>query len=459
MKVLLAKPNNISDHIQPALGLGYLASAVRGRHDITILDCIKENIKPADFSAYLHGRSYNVIGFQCYTFDLMNLKPMVTAAKKSGAVTVIGGPHPSVMPLETMEFFGSELDYCFQGEAEIGFGLLLDKLSGQRDIKESDIPGLVWRSPERTVANDPEYVEDLDAIGRPAWDLIHPELYPEAQHGAFFKKFPIAPVILTRGCPFPCTFCSGNLISGKKIRKRSVPGAIEEIEYLYREFGIREFHVIDDNFTCDKEFAKDFLRALKSKKLDISWAVPNGVRMENLDEELLSLMKGTGLYLISLGIESGSDRVLKSMKKGTTTDFIRKTVNRIRKAGIDIAGFFIIGFPGETVDDIRSTIKFSLELGLIRANFFTYLPFPGTESYRQIEREEGLEKVNWKKFFFMSASYSPAGMDAKTLKNLQREAFFRFYLRPGVLWKNIREIRSVRHFKFLVKRFYHWIVM
>lgn len=459
MNVLLVKPYNLSDHIQPSIGLGYLATNIRQNHHVHILDCIKDNIKPDNFKDFLQKRAYDIIGFQCYTFDLLNLKKMLKAAKEKGAVTVLGGPHPSVLPVETIEFFGDDLDYCFQGEAEIGFKMFVDKISGKSKAEFKDIPGLVWRDGGKVNANPRLYVDDIDSLGMPAWDLIKPQYYPESQHGAFFENFPIAPISITRGCPYPCTFCAGNLISGKKIRKRSVHNVLSEIDSLYNFFGIREFHVIDDNFTQDKEFAKALLRELKAKKLKISWATPNGVRMETLDDEMLRLMKETGLYLISLGIESGSDKVLKLMKKGTNVDFIRKTVDKIRKADIDVAGFFIIGFPGETIEDIRKTIKFSLELDLIRANYFTYLPFPATESYEEIKKNEGLDKVNWERLYFMSAPYSPEGIKPEELKRLQREAFVRFFFRPRIFIKNISKIKSLKHFKFLLKRFFHWVIM
>ena len=459
MNILLVKPYNLSDHIQPSLGLGYLATAIRNNHNVEILDCIKEDIKSADFYDYIEGKDLDVIGFQCYTYDLANLRIMLKACKKKKAVTLLGGPHPSALPRETMECFDDDLDYCFQGEAEAGLAMLLDGLSGKSKLNKQEIPGLVWRDKNQIVLNEKIYINDLDKLGMPAWDLIKPYEYPEAQHGAFFKNFPIAPITITRGCPYSCTFCAGNFISGKIFRKRSARHVVEEIKTLHDKYGIREIHITDDNFTLDKDFAKDVLRHIKQMDFKISWSVPNGIRAESLDEELLSLMKETGLYLISLGIESGSDRILKLMKKNTTTSLMKDTIERIRKFDIDIAGFFIIGFPGETLGDIERTIQFSLDLDIIRANFFTYLPFPGTESYEYIKQKEGLDKVDWEKFYFFSASYSPEGMDVHTLKKLQRKAFVKFYSRPRIFWKNIRGIKSLRHFKFLAKRFFHWILM
>lgn len=457
MKVLLVKPYNRSDHIQPSLGLGYLATSIRRNHDVRILDCIKSRVKPGDFYMELGKYNPDIVGIQCYTFDLCNVKEMLGTCRKRGIKTVLGGPHPSAEPFETMEFFGNDLNYLFQGEAEVGFKMLADKLDNKVNADFSEIPGLVWRERDTTLINEKYFVTEIDRLGMPAWDLIRPQEYPEAQHGAFFNKFPIAPIITTRGCPFMCTFCAGKLISGRNLRKRTPENVIKEIKLLYDDYGIREFHVIDDNFTLDKEFAKEFLVQLKKLNLDISWAVPNGVRVDTLDDEMLELMKETGLYLVSLGIESGSDRILKLMRKNTTVDKIREGVRKIRKHGIDIAGFFIVGFPGETVEDINNTIRFSLELDLIRANFFTYLPFPGTESFNELKRKGKLEGLDLKRFYFTNASYTPDGIDRKTLKSLQRKAFLGFFLRPGILVKNFMQVKSFNHFKFLFRRSFRWI--
>jgi len=457
MKVVLVKPYNLSDHIQPSLGLGYLASSIRADHEVKILDCIKERITPRLFSQVINQIKPDIVGFQCYTFDIYNVKEMLSQCKRYSIQTVLGGPHPSAVPLETMEFLGSDLDFLFHGEAEIGFKKLLDKLSNKDKINFKEIPGLVWREKKNVFINDKFFVEDLDSLVMPAWDLIKPQTYPEAQHGAFFKKFPIAPLITTRGCSFSCTFCAGNLIAGKKIRKRSIRNILNEIKMLYDDYGIREFHVVDDNLTLDKVFIKNFLRQLKELDLDISWTVPNGVRIETLDDEMLKLMKQTGLYLISVGIESGSDRVLDIMRKGIIVDEIRRSIALIRKHKINISGFFILGFPGETMEDIEKTIKFSLELDLIRANFFTYLPFPGTESFNNLRQRGKLDRLDFTRFYFMNAAFTSDGIDKDTLKSLQRKAFLKFFLRPRVLFYNVMQIKSFRHLKFLLRRCFRWL--
>ena len=459
MKVLLVKPFNRSDHIQPSLGLGYLASTVRARHDVRILDCIKENVDLEKLPAIVQEYRPDVVGFQCYTFDVPFIHkalPIIKGIDRK-IVTVLGGPHASALPAEMLEREGANLDFVFVGEAETGFPMLLEELE-KGTGSFSRIPGLAWRQSGHVRVNPKSVTEDLDALGMPAWDLIHPEEYPEAQHGAFFKQFPIAPIMVTRGCPFPCTFCAGSLVSGKKIRRRSVANVLAELKRLKSEFGIREFHVIDDNFTMDKAYTKEFLKALKALDLGMTWAVPNGVRMDTLDEEMLTLMKETGLYMISLGIESGSDKVLGMMKKGITTAKMREAIAMIDRSGIDMAGFFILGFPGETEETMRQTIDFAAELPLKRANFFTYLPFPGTESYTALCAAGELDGVDWERFYFTNAAYVPRGLTRKRLKEIHRQAFARFYLRPHILFYQLRSIQSPRHFSFLAQRFLRWIV-
>jgi len=469
MKILLAKPFNISDHIQPSLGLGYLATAVRKEHDVEILDCIKEGITLDKIGHEIRKRSPDVVGFQFYTFDREYLKNAFRIVKEidQDIVTLAGGPHPSAVPEDTLREIGNNLDFAFKGEAEVGLPILLREIEvAKASVPEklnpeklAQVPGLIWRRDGNVIVNQQVFPENLDALGFPAWDLIRPDRYPEAQHGAFFENFPIAPIMITRGCPFQCTFCGGSLVTGKKVRFRSVEHVMQEIEMLYRDYGIREFHIIDDNFTIKPDYAKEFCRRLIASGLKISWATPNGVRVETLDEELLHLMKDSGLYLISLGIESGSDRILKLMKKHLDTATVREKIKLIRKVGIDIAGFFIIGFPGETKEEIRQTIKFSTELDLLRANFFTYLPFPGTESYKELLQSGEIKKVDFNNFYFMSAPYAPSGITRKELRKLQREAFTKFFfLRPGILLKNLVKIKTFNHFKFLFRRFLRWVM-
>ncbi len=447
MKILLVKPDNISDHIQPSIGLGILANILRNAgHSVMLLDFIKEKIREKKLYLIINDFQPDIIGFQCYTFDIFKVKNYLSGIRKKfpEIKLILGGPHPSTLPNETLIFFDGLIDYIFLSEAEISLKQFCEGIP----ISEIQGIGYLDKLTRQPVYSYPKFLENIDDAGMPAWDLIKPETFPPAQHGAVYKKFPIAPIMLTRGCPFLCTFCAGSLIMGRKLRKRSVVSVINEIKYLYHERGIREFHFIDDNFTMDRQYVISFLNALKELNFDISWSTPNGVRMDSLDDTILELMKKTGLYLISLGIESGSDRILKNMKKSNTVEKIKKYTAMIHKHGIDIAGFFILGFPGETKEEMIRTIEFSLELPLIRANYFTFLPFPGTEAFKELELSGELNNIDWKEFLFMNATYAPAGITRKELKSLQRRVFL----------KNLLAVKSPTHLKYLIIRFWHWFI-
>jgi len=460
MRVLLIKPNNLSDHIQPSLGLGYLAQQIRKDHDVDIFDCIKYEAEPQAVADVVDATGPDLVGIQCYTFDVPNVRRICRAVKALDPAirTMVGGAHISVGPIRAMNDLGPHADYGFAGEGEVGFPQFLHALEKGRTSFEN-IPGVIWRARETLIANPPQLAPHLDELGMPAFDLIRPDTYPESQHGAFYRQFPICPIITTRGCPHDCTFCSAPILSGKRLRRHSVGYVRRMIRLLYTRYGIREFHIVDDNFTQDLDYAKSVMRMILDLNLGLSLALPNGVRMDRLDDELLELMKAAGVYVVSVAVESGNDDILRAMRKHTTVAEMRRNVARIRRRGLDVAGFFILGYPGETRATIRDTIKLSRKLPLLRANFFTYLPLPGTSSHRQLVLNGEIDAVNWNDFHFMTAAYVPRGMTRKQLLRLKRKAFLRFYLRPSVFVRNLLAIRSYRHFRFLLRRFYHWILM
>jgi radical SAM superfamily enzyme YgiQ (UPF0313 family) len=454
MKVLLLRPHADSDELIPPFGLGYLAAAIRKNHEVKILDGIKEKLTPDGLAEFLKKERPDVVGIQIFTFQILTAKKYLDIIKKilPNAKIILGGPHPSCAPETLFDYF-PQADFGFVGEAEISLSKLLDSSS------LPEIPGLIWRDGEKTRINPQIFIDDLDILGMPAWDLIRPDTYPNAPHGGFFKNYPVAPIIITRGCPFSCTYCAGHLVSGRKIRSRSVGNVIEEIKLLYNKYGIREIHIEDDNFTFNKELVRDFCRELKQNGLNISWTCPNGVRLDTLTKDLLLTMKDVGLYSLSVGVESGSERILKDMKKGLTKETIKEKINLIRDCGLDVSGFFIIGYPTETKSDIMETIDFALELDLKRAGFFVFKPFPGTEITNDLIKRGELKKMSdedWAKFVLADAVYAPPGFTREEIKKLRKQALFRFYLRPKILFKFLSEIRSSKHFWLILKRAWKW---
>lgn len=456
MKILLVVPMSNTDYIVPPLGLGYLATALRKeKFEIQILDCIKRKISFEKFKVIIKEGDFNVVGIQTFSCDLFIVQRLIDIVKgvNPSILTIVGGAHPSGVGTKIFDDLRN-LDFGFKGEAEIGLPLLLKKIG---DSKLENIPGLIWKSGSHRICNSSLFVEDLDSFGFPSWDLINPQTYQHAPQGVFLRTPPVTPISTSRGCPFECTYCAGKTITGAKIRKHSMEYIMEEIELLYHHYGIRELHIVDDTFTQFRDRVVSFCNLLLEKNLKISFTFPNGVRLDTLDGELLSLMKKAGCYSMIVGIESGSQRILDHMKKRLKLEKIEEKISLIHKAGIEVRGFFILGYPTETKNDILATIKFAKKLKLTAVHFSNFLPLPGTEIAEELLKDGKIEKIDWSKLFYSKVPFSPSGISINELKKFQRKAYLTFYLRPIVLIRLFSQIKSFHHFWSIIKRFKNYL--
>ncbi|MFH0732120.1 MAG: radical SAM protein [Candidatus Omnitrophota bacterium] len=462
MNILLMIPINKSYVIAPSLGLGYLAAVLRKGNSVNILHCIKESFNFNKFRKYLNESNFDLIGMQMMSYDLLPAKTHIDIIRNSkckNSIIVVGGPHPSGDPKGTLNYLQGA-DFAFKGEAEIGLNRFAELAKG-KNLKEDrleGISGLVWRKDNGVAINEVEYIDDLDSIPFPAWDIIKPQEYPPAPHGAFFKSLPAAPIIITRGCPFICTFCAGKCITGNKVRKRSANNVMEEIKYLIKDFGIYEFMIEDENFTLHKNLVLEFCEALIKNNLSIGWSCPSGVRLDTLDLEMIKMMEKSGCHSLSVGIEFGSQRMLDFTKKNITLDKIKEKITLIRKTSIKITGFFMMGMPMETEQDMKRTAVFSRELDIDRAQFNNFMPLPGSALYENLLGADALDAEATKHFFVHDVGYVPECLTAKKLKALQRQAYLKFYLRPKTMWNILKEIKDYNHLMKLLYRFYDAII-
>lgn len=463
MNVLLIKPTKHTDAITPPLGLGYLASRIRSHHEVKIVDAPLLHLTEKKFIQIFREFQPDVVGTQMLTMDIVSAWRYLSLAKKLNpdCVTVAGGPQPSGEPEGTMHWFGSTLDYAFVGEAEDGFDQLLQLLEENRDNPSisdlREVPALVWREEGHIRINPLKRVQDLDALGFPAWDLMNPRLYPPSPHAAYAKAFPVGCITATRGCPYACDFCAATAIQGKKLRTRSVGHVMEEIDLLVNRYGMKEIHLVDDNFTYYRDYVLEFCEEKSRRFPKVPWTCPNGVRLDSLDPELLLAMKNSGCHVISMGIESGSQKILDLVRKKQTVETVLEKVEQIKRAGMDTVGFFILGFPGETIEDMEKTVQFSLSLPLVRAHYMFYHPLPGTEGYRRLLREcpECFRKVQSS---LETIAYVDKGVTEKQLKAIQRKAFLRFYFRPSQFSALFMRIRHPAQIYYIAKRISRWMI-
>jgi anaerobic magnesium-protoporphyrin IX monomethyl ester cyclase len=453
--ILLVVPISRSHYVVPPLGLGYLATSLRraGFDSVAILDCVKERLSLAGLAAAVKLINPRVVGFQLVSSDFASVKRAIDLVKEvlPRSVVILGGPHVSATGTSVMDEM-PKADYAFVGEGEIGLPLLLRRLLGEEKIAREEIPGLVWRGEHSLNGNKRAFVADLDSIGFPAWDLMPPDTYPDAPQGAFYKQFPIAPMASSRGCPYRCAFCGSPVNMSNRLRFRSLPHVFSEMQFLRDHYGVKEFHFVDDMFNASRSRVRAFCNTLESKKWDISYTFPNGLRLNTLDADMLSRMKKTGAYAFTVGIESGSQRILDAMNKKLTVEMIREKVNLVKAAGLEPSGFFLLGFPGETKEDMEMTLRLAKSLPLKRAHFSNFLPLPGTEATRKLIESGEIVLPDWNELAYSKVPYAPRGMTKNELKAFQRRAFLEFHLRPRILFKMLSEIRSPFHLWSIIKR-------
>jgi radical SAM superfamily enzyme YgiQ (UPF0313 family) len=229
---------------------------------------------------------------------------------------------------------------------------------------------------------------------------------------------------------------------GTAFRAHSAKRVVDEIEHLVNEYGIKDIQMFDDTFTLLPERTKEICKGIIERKLDIGWNCMT--RVDRIDKEITDLMKKAGCYEMGFGIESGSERMLKFIKKGVTKQQIRNGVKLAKNSGIHVRGFFMMGFPTETKKEVLETIEFAKELDVDVAQFMVSTPFPGTELW-EIAKMSGEINEDWSSFTFYAPDEVPFTsklLSKNDILDLYKKAYKSFYLRPKFILRQFLYIRS-----------------
>jgi len=443
MEVLLVSPigHHAGNITMPPIGLGYLDRSLKrnakSKYESKIIDCDMLGLDLDNFSSFIDENDFNVYAMSCWSHTYINVIKMIKVIKnkKANSTVVLGGPHPSCSAINTIKD-NSEIDFIFTGEAEKGFPMLIDLLAnnskGYIDYEKcKKIPGLGFRCNDKIVINPPFFEENLDELDFLDWHVLNLESYIKKGYRVMFtKNFPSAPLIGTRGCPYPCTYCAASRINGRRIRRRSIDNIIREIIYLYDKFSIREIQFMDDNLTYDREFILSLCEEIKKiDKSDLAFSSPNGLRIERLDEEVIENMREAGWYIMHLGIETGNKTTQNLMKKDISLELIRDKVNLIKECELFTFGFFMIGFPNEDIQDALRTLFYAVSLKLDFASFHPFTPFLGTEIYRYLVEKGEITSNRFSSFSKgVALFYSPPKMNVGILNFLSFLSFFIFHI-------------------------------
>jgi anaerobic magnesium-protoporphyrin IX monomethyl ester cyclase len=452
MKILLVSPKstvwNSRKHIH--MGLGYLAGALlaAGYDDVTLFDA---EVEDEPVASHLARERYDVVGISSPTPLIYEAWEAAAQAKRQGAVTILGGPHLTLMPEESMQ--RPEVDLVVRGEAETTIVEILQALDQVPSrVSESpslrlpddpwgDIPGLSYRNLTGEIVHNPARPlrQDIEAIPWPAYRLFKIEHYTNLQpltdgldpHARAFT------LLTSRGCPYQCIYCS-KPITGNTWRARSPQDVVAEWRYLVQDQGATEIGITDDVWNLKLDRAKEICRLLVDQGLNrVPWVTVHGMRADRTDAELFRLMKQAGCKRVGFGVESGNQAVLDSIKKHQTLDQVREAFYQARAAGLQTMGFFIFGLPADTGQTMDDTIRFALELDPDLANFMIAAPYPGTELWDIARRDGRLFSTDWRDYAIHDekARYELSSLPPDLVEKKWHQAYRRFYLRPSRIWR------------------------
>ncbi len=429
-------------------GILYLASYLRQyEYEVDVMDAYTINATVADVIQRLRNGGFNVLGINSYLVNLVNAEALAKKVKAEfpNIVVVMGGHGVSASPEEALNC--PEFDYAIRNEGEETFLELLQAIEGKGNF--SEIKGLIYRDENGNQVINPkrDFIKDLDSLPLPAYDLI-----PNMRQYNYFpfqlKKFPIAGIVTSRGCPGKCTFCDKSVWEGS-LRLRSAENVVDEIELLIKKYGVREIIFVDDTFTASKKRIYDIFKLTKERNLKFSFSCAS--RINTVDYDLLKFMKKNGCWFIAYGIESGDQDILKLVNKNIKLDDVEKVVKMTHDVGISPQGYFILGNPTETMDTIQKTIDFAKRLKLDRMIACLNTPIPGTPQYETKDQYGSTVEPEFSKYNFQVPVYAPHGLTPEILSKKLMQFYKEFYFRPRVIFKIITSTFNFYNFKLVLR--------
>lgn len=403
----------------PCLALGYLGAVL-----------LEENIEPVCIDAKFEGINFiqmeerikaikdiDIVGVTSMTKHIKDAHDTVRLVKKyhPKAIAITGGCHTTALPKETLREF-NHFDIAVIGEGEQVMPEIVKSIREGRSLR--NIKGIVYREDLELITTSPrEMIADLDSLPFPAWHL-----FPKPEHTLL--------ILTSRGCPFHCNFCMRVL--GSKVRYRSLENIIAEMKYMIDNFGVKNFDFEDETFTLNKKRLKILLQMMIEEKIHekVTWVIET--RADQVDYNILSLMRQAGCVKMQYGVESGNDEILKNSGKNISKAQVETAVRAAKSLGFELALSFILGHPNETVESIKDTIDFAIKLNPDHIAFGLMVPYPGTEIREMALKGEGgycSISTDWDDYGKTSGQpLELKNLSRRKLVSLQMRAYIQFYL-------------------------------
>jgi len=428
----------VAEPPRPPMDLAYIAAVLEGVGvECKVRDYPMEDKSWKEVAGDLYSLMPELLIIDTTTPTIENDLIICDVAKKinSRIRTIAKGAHFLVFDKEILARFNN-LDVAVRGEPEI----TMKELAGGRDY--SQIPGITFRRNNIEIIRNPDrpFLENLDELPIPARHLYNNQLYrtPDTNR-------PIAFITTSRGCPSRCIFCAAGIVSGHKIRTRSVSSVVQEIEECKNKYGIKDFFFSADTFTWDKQWVINFCEEILKRDIKVRWGANS--RADTLDEDRITRMKEAGCYVIGFGAESASQFILDNIGKGISVDQIEKAVILCKKYAIESFLVFVIGLPWETKDTLDETLRFvkKTQASFIEVN--VAYPLPGTEFYNWAKANNFIKSCNWDDFSYSNVVFELPGLSQETLRRYYQLAHRKFYFRPKIIIRRLSHIRTWSQFK------------
>lgn len=431
--------------VEIPLNIGYLAAFLDKRGIANrILDM---RIYPNPYRLledFISEQRPRIVGISAFTSEADNAKKVARLVKElnRNITTVIGGSHASALPKDLLKEEIS-FDLLVHGEGEITFAEIIERVGSGGDFH--DLDGIAYRDDEGIIINPGrKLIEHLEDLPFPARDKLEMDKYIPTPGTGNYMRLPTTGIMASRGCPYRCNYCSKG-VWGETIRFRSTENVLSEIEHCIDKYGIHDFRFYDDALTLPQWNLKRFCESVIRQGLKITWNCYS--RVNHVDKEQLRLMKEAGCYHIKYGIEFGTEKAIKLANKKATLEQAKNTVRWTKEAGIECKGNFILGIPGETIDDCHQTISFAIELSPDLATFYPFDLFPGSQFYKR--RLEGDELIDRR-------------LPREVTQQLSNKAYRAFYFRGGYILQRLkrlfrnprREIPLVMNGLWMITKFY-----
>jgi len=446
-------PQGAPQSIFIPLGIAYLAAVLeKEKCSVNVIDC--QVLKPTqrELESKLTEYQPDLVGVTTSTLTYEPAVQILKMAKRvlPDCVTLVGGPHVTVMDKETLGTV-PEADIVVRGEGEQTILELARTAFGSHMQGLDEIAGITFRKNghiDRTC--DRPFIQNLDQLPFPAY-----KHFPLHKFRVFGKTY--LPIITSRGCPFQCAFCLTSRMCGRKFRIRTPKNVVDELEWLRETHGADAFALYDDTFTFDKTRAHKICEEMKTRKVDVPWDCRT--RVDKISQGLLAEMRSADCQLIHFGVESGSQKMLDAMKKGTTVEQNEKAISWAKDAGISVAISVVLGYPGETVDLLNQTFDFIRKTEPDYVYVCVAIPYPGTELQSLLKELGWKMSTEWNRYDEQTHVFSNPLLPSEKIVEARR-AFYNHFLSPsyvlrqslkGTFYSKIMARTAMNHFLWRTK--------